>query len=124
MLTDSIIQKAKPKAKQYRLSDGNGLSLLVYPTGGKCWRYRYSFAGKESMISLGAYPDISLEEARKRLAEARTTKATGTDPRKTPLSLLLENGMKSKKLDGNPNMLKSFCVGWNIIFSLLWDPAL
>ena len=82
MLTDAIIKKAKPKAKPYRLSDRHGLSLLVYPTGGKCWRYRYYFAGKENMISLGTYPEISLDEARKRLTEARTVKAMGKDPSK------------------------------------------
>jgi len=81
MLTESIIQKAKPKVKQYKLSDGKGLHLLVYPTGGKCWRYRYSFQGKESMVSLGSYPEISLQEARRRLMAARTDKAMGVNPR-------------------------------------------
>lgn len=93
MLTDLIVQKAKPKAKMYNISDGDrkGLCLLVYPNGGKYWRYRYYFQGKAKMFSLGTYPDISLEEARKRLAEARTTTALGIDPSKQKQALKQES---------------------------------
>jgi len=92
MLTDSIVKNAKPKDKEYKISDGSvkGLCLLVYPNGGKYWRYRYRFEGKAKMISLGAYPDISLDEARKRLAEVRTIKALGKDPSKERQALKQE----------------------------------
>lgn len=94
MLTDSIIKKAinknKDQKKQYKLSDGNSLYLLIYPAGGKYWRYRYKFEGKETMISLGIYPDISIEEARKRLAQARTTRAMGINPSKEKQALRRE----------------------------------
>jgi integrase len=95
MLTDSIVQKAKPRAKLYSLSDrrGKGLCLLVYPNGGKYWRYRYFIDGKAKMFSLGTYPDISLDEARKRLAEARTLKATGIDPSKQKQELKRESSI-------------------------------
>lgn len=116
MLTDSIIQKAKPKAKQYRLSDGNGLSLLVYPTGGKSWRYRYSFEGKENMISLGIYPDISLEEARKKLAEARTTKALGRDPSKRKVEL------KQEAINKRNNTFELIAREWYEKEKSGWDP--
>src|SRR3990167_4715572 len=115
MLTASIIQKAKPKAKQYRLSDGKGLSLLVYPTGGKTWRYRYSFEGKESMISLGAYPDISLDEARKRLEECRTTKATGTNPSKK------KQALKQELINNQENTFEKIAREWHGKNKNGWD---
>ncbi len=84
MLTDLTVENAKPRKKEYKLSDkdGRGLYLIVRPNGKKYWRYRYRFNGKPNQMSLGTYPDISLDEARKRLAEARTTRALGTDPSK------------------------------------------
>ncbi|ABI59380.1 tyrosine-type recombinase/integrase [Nitrosomonas eutropha] len=63
-LTDSAIRAAKPKEKQYKLTDGNGLTLLIYPDGSKHWRYRYLFNEKESMLSLGKYPETTLAQAR------------------------------------------------------------
>lgn len=92
MLTDSIAQKAKPKAKVYNISDKgrNGLCLLVYPHGGKYWRYRYYFEGKAKMVSLGTYPEVSLDEARKKLREARETRAKGIDPSKQKQALKQE----------------------------------
>lgn len=59
MLTALAIENAKPKQKSYKLSDGNGLHLLVEPTGSKLWRFRYQFGGKEKMISLGSFPEVS-----------------------------------------------------------------
>ncbi|CDH18329.1 hypothetical protein XBKQ1_1140001 [Xenorhabdus bovienii str. kraussei Quebec] len=63
-LTDLAIKRAKPKEKTYTLADGNGLSLLIDTNGSKGWRYRYQFAGKTKMISLGIYPVVTLNEAR------------------------------------------------------------
>ncbi len=79
-LTDVSIRNAKPKEKTYKLTDGGGLSLWVQPSGGKWWRYRYRFAGKEKMLSLGIYPDVGLADARERLAKARKILAAGNDP--------------------------------------------
>lgn len=79
-LTDTAIRKAVPRSKPYKLSDGGGLFLLVQPTGGKWWRYKYRFAGKERLLSLGVYPDVSLADARARHAEARKQLAAGGDP--------------------------------------------
>lgn len=67
-LTDMAIKWAKPKEKAYTLADGNGLSLLVETSGSKGWRFRYQFAGKTKMISLGIYPVVTLNEARKLVA--------------------------------------------------------
>ena len=64
MLSKLLIDKTKPQAKTVRLSDGRGMYLEISPAGGKWWRFKYHFAGKEKLLSLGVYPDISLEDAR------------------------------------------------------------
>ncbi|MEQ1975870.1 integrase arm-type DNA-binding domain-containing protein [Xenorhabdus sp. SGI240] len=79
-LTDLAIKRAKPKEKTYTLADGNGLSLLVDTNGSKGWRYRYQFAGKTKMISLGVYPVVTLTEARTKRDEARKLVANGLNP--------------------------------------------
>ena len=79
-LTDTNIRKAKPGDKARKLSDGGGLYVLIEPTGGKLWRYKYRFEGKEKLLALGKYPDVSLAEARKRHQEAREQLAQGIDP--------------------------------------------
>jgi integrase len=80
MLTQLAISNAKPKDKPYKLSDGGGLSLLVERSGSKLWRFRYVFGGKEKMLSFGAYPGVTLAQARAKREEARQTLAGGTDP--------------------------------------------
>jgi len=56
LLTDIKVQKLKPQDKPYKLKDGDGLFLMVHPNGGKYWRFRYSFAGKERELAMGTYP--------------------------------------------------------------------
>lgn len=79
-LTQLTIVKAAPKERPYKLSDGNGLHLLVRPNGSKLWRYRYRFAGKENMIGLGAFPSTGLAEARTKRDDAKKLLEAGTDP--------------------------------------------
>jgi integrase len=79
-LTDTAIKKAKPGDKPVKLSDGKGLYLLVNPVGSKLWRWKYRFLGKEKVMSLGAYPDVSLAQARDGMGAARKLLAGGTDP--------------------------------------------
>lgn len=66
--------------KAYKLADGGGMYLLVKPNGSKYWRLKYRFAGKEKMLSIGVYPDVSLADAREKRKEARKTLASGGDP--------------------------------------------
>lgn len=80
MLTDKEIQNAKPREKAYKLSDGDGLHLEVSPAGGKLWRLRYRFGGKEKMLALGKYPEVRGPDARKRAGEARQALSEGRDP--------------------------------------------
>ena len=79
-LTDVKVRTAKPTEQSYKLSDTDGLYLLVHMTGGKWWRFRYRFGGKEKLLSLGTYPEISLLDARMRRDEARRQVAHGIDP--------------------------------------------
>ncbi|QOY95723.1 integrase arm-type DNA-binding domain-containing protein [Massilia sp. UMI-21] len=79
-LTDKAISNAKPGAKPVKLFDERGLFLLVTPTGGKWWRLKYRIDGKEKLLSLGTYPDVSLKDARERRDDARKQIADGIDP--------------------------------------------
>ncbi|AIP95796.1 DUF4102 domain-containing protein [Salmonella enterica subsp. arizonae str. CFSAN000560] len=79
-LNDMQIRRAKPETKAYTLGDGQGLSLLIEPNGSKSWRFRYRFAGKPKMISLGVYPTITLADARSRRDDARKLVAEGKNP--------------------------------------------
>tara|TARA_B100001179_G_scaffold180151_1_gene135504 strand:+ start:8222 stop:9457 length:1236 start_codon:yes stop_codon:yes gene_type:complete len=79
-LTDTAIRTAKPGDKPKKLFDERGLFLLVQPSGGKLWRLKYRYLGKEKKLSLGTYPDVSLKVARERRDEARTVLANGSDP--------------------------------------------
>jgi integrase len=79
-LTDTALRKAKPADKPVRLFDGDGLYLEVSPGGGKWWRFKYRFAGKEKRLSLGVYPEVDLKKARKSTGEARQLLTDGIDP--------------------------------------------
>jgi integrase len=79
-LSDVKVRNAKPQAKPYKISDGDGLFLLVTTSGSKYWRLKYFFAGKEKLLALGVYPDVSLDNARERRGQARKTLAAGNDP--------------------------------------------
>ncbi|MFM6830029.1 MAG: tyrosine-type recombinase/integrase [Novosphingobium sp.] len=79
-LTDIAVRNAKPGEKPVKLADGGGLHLYVTPAGGKLWRLKYRVDGKEKQLAIGAYPQISLSDARKRREEARALLAKGQDP--------------------------------------------
>jgi integrase len=79
-LTDVAIRNAKPQAKPYKLGDSGGLFLQITPAGGKLWRVKFRTAGKEKLLSLGAWPDVSLASARKQRDKARELLAAGSDP--------------------------------------------
>ncbi|UNP31259.1 Arm DNA-binding domain-containing protein [Lysobacter gummosus] len=79
-LTDKALRAIKPQACICNIADGDGLSLEVWPNGGRYWRFRYRFAGKAKRLSLGVYPEVSLKEARDSLTVARATLRGGVDP--------------------------------------------
>lgn len=100
-LTDIAIKTAKPQNKAYKLFDGGGLYLEVAPSGGKWWRYKYRFGGKEQRLSLGTYPDVGLKEARTRHAAERQKIAEGINPAET---------RKAEKLTSKISAANSFEV--------------
>jgi integrase len=79
-LTDTACRNAKPGPKPVKLFDSLGLYLLVQPTGGKLWRLKYRFGGKERLLALGIYPDVGLKQVRERRDKAREQLASGIDP--------------------------------------------
>lgn len=79
-LSDLQVKNAKPKETDYKLSDGYGLHLLITPTGGKLWRFQYRFDNKQKILALGAYPSVTLSDARQRREDARKLLANNADP--------------------------------------------
>ena len=104
-LTELAIKNAKPAAKPFKLSDERGLFLLVNSTGSKLWRFKYRFAGKEQLLALGAYPEVSLKNARLRRDDARSILRDGRDPSaerkaaKQRQEIELRNAFKAVALD-------------------------
>ncbi len=79
-LTDIAIKSSKPRESAFKLSDGRGLQLHVTPQGSKLWRWAYRHEGKQKLMALGIYPDVSLAQARDKADSARKLLATGVDP--------------------------------------------
>jgi len=79
-LTDTAIRNAKPLDKPWKLSDALGLYLLIKPNGSKLWQLKYRFGGKEKKLAFGAYPTVTLANARKLREEARAVLSAGDDP--------------------------------------------
>ena len=79
-LSDVAVRNAKANGKVQKLSDGGGLYLHVTATGSKLWRLAYRFEGKQKLLSFGAYPAVSLKDARHRRDEAKELLAKGLDP--------------------------------------------
>lgn len=79
-LSDSSIRNAKPAEKPYKIYDEGGLFLLIPKSGGKLWRLKYRFGGKEKLLAIGAYPSVGLKDARTRRDDARKLLAANIDP--------------------------------------------
>ena len=79
-LTARQVDTSKAKDKPYKLSDGGGLYLLVNSNGSRYWRLKYRIAGKEKLLALGVYPDVSLADARQKRSEAKKILSAGGDP--------------------------------------------
>lgn len=80
MLTDARVRSAKPRPKPYKIADANRLFLMVTPSGGKLWRWNYEYDGKHKTLALGAYPRLSLADAREKRDEAWSMLGEGLDP--------------------------------------------
>lgn len=109
------IRRAKPEAKAYTLGDGQGLSLLIEPNGSKSWRFRYRFAGKPKMISLGVYPTITLADARSRRDDARKLVAEGKNPSE------LRKEQKMALQTESENSFEKIATEWHQMKSAKWS---
>ena len=105
-LTDTAVKQAKPASKPVKLSDGKGMYLLVNPNGSKLWRWKYRVLGKEKVMALGAYPEISVAQARNGLLEARKLLAAGADP------MAVRKADKVASLAASENSFQSVAVVW------------
>jgi len=106
-LSDAKIRNAKPGEKQAKLFDGGGLFLLVSPSGGKCWRLKYRFGGKEKLLALGPYPAISLGDARQGREDARKLMVNGVDPGE------VKKAQKAAKVEAATNTFEAIARGWH-----------
>ena len=105
-LTDTAIKNAKPGAKPAKLADEKGMFLLVTPAGGKWWRLKYRIGGKEKLLSLGTYPEVSLKDARERRDDARKLLASGIDPSEN------RKAVKAAKTDRAANSFEVIAREW------------
>ena len=115
-LTDTKIRTIKPAEKPRKLFDGGGLFLLVTPTGGKLWRLKYRFGGVEKLLAIGAYPQISLAEARQKRDQASALMLNGIDP----------NEVKKAQKAAGTQEAETFEViarEWHTKLSSSWAPS-
>lgn len=113
-LTATAINNAKTTDKSLKLFDGDGLFLLVQPSGGKWWRLKYRFGGKEKLLSLGTYPEISLKAARERREDARRLIANGVDPSDN------RKAVKEASIEMASNTFEVLAREWFAKFSPNW----
>ena len=114
-MTDIKARTAKNKEKPYKITDGDGLFLLVHPTGGKWWRFKYRFGGKEKLLALGTYPEVSLANARERRDAARKQVAAGIDPSEVRKALKVAKGARHE------NSFEIVAREWHGKFAQKWS---
>ncbi|WP_341678387.1 integrase arm-type DNA-binding domain-containing protein [Niveibacterium sp. SC-1] len=105
-LSDTAIRSAKPTEKARKLADEKGLYLLIQPHGAKLWRQKYRFDGKERLLAHGAYPEVSLKDARRLRDEARALLARGVDPSEN------RKAQKAATSDRAANSFEAVCREW------------
>ncbi len=120
-LTELSIKQAKPKEKQYKLTDGQGMYLRVYPNGSKYWQLQYWFDGKQKIFSLGVWPDVSLKEARDERFEAKKKIKIGIDPNdKRKESLEAQKIYFEKEKERETTTFRIIAEEWLSRQSVLW----
>lgn len=113
-LKDIHVRNAEVREKQYKLFDERGLFLIITPKGKKWWRFRYSFNGKEKLLSLGTYPDVSLKDAQDRRDAARKLLANEIDPGEN------RKAQKAAKQERLANSFEVVTREWYAKYSVNW----
>jgi integrase len=106
-LNDLKVKNAKPSEKPVKYFDGGGLFLLLTPSGGKLWKLKYRFGGVEKTLSLGAYPQVSLSDAREKRSKARRKIDTGIDPAEEKKAVMAE------KAEISENTFQNIALEWH-----------
>jgi len=115
-LTDTAIKAAKPADKPVKMTDGDGLYLLIHPNGGKWWRFDYRFDGKRKTLSMGVYPEVSLRDARDRRDDARRKIANQIDPGEH------RKANKNARADAVANSFETVAREWFSKMLATWTP--
>ncbi len=108
---DAVYRAAKPKEKDYPISDGGGLTMLVTKSGVKRWVFIYRFKGKQNRFGFGVYPDTSLDVARRKAEEIRAQISKGIDPsevRKTEKQTIQQDQQNTDRIKAGLPVLGSF----------------
>jgi integrase len=113
-LTDTAVRNAKPREKSYKLSDAHGLYLQVEPSGSKLWRLKYRFHGRERRLSFGAYPVVTLAQARDRQLEARSLLSKDVDPGE------FKKQSRRSAVVASSNTFEAIAREWFLRFSSVW----
>lgn len=113
-LNHTRIINAKPKDRAYKLADEKGLFLYITPQGGMYWRMKYRFGGKEKLLALGVYPEISLAKAREKRDDSRKLLAEGIDPGEH------RKIMKSVEQERSANSFEFIAREWFVKYSPNW----
>lgn len=117
MLTDKAVRAAAPKDKAYKVSDSGGLFLHISPRNHKSWRFKYRMDGKEQLLTIGVYPEVSLAEAREKRNDARKLLREGRDPR---------IAAKRARLVGDSGAFQTFeqaAREWHMVQKPKWKPV-
>ena len=112
-LTDTAVRLAKPGPKPIKKADDKGLFILIQPSGAKWWRFRYRFGGKEKLLSLGTYPEVTLSQARVKRDQYRALLAQGIDP----------SDQRKATKDAAADTFAAIALEWHAKHSPTWAPA-
>jgi integrase len=116
MLTEKKITAAKPRERPYKLADGVGMYLLINPDGGRYWRLKYRFGGKEKLLALGPYPAVKIKEARNRRDDAKQALRDHRDP-----GAEKQAAKRAAKIAGT-NTFEAVAKEWHAKARNAWDP--
>jgi len=116
-LTDTVVRTSRASATRQKLSDGGGMYLEISPQGGKWWRLKYRFNGKEKLLSLGTYPEVSLKQARERREAERKRLAEGIDPAE------YRKATQHARLERSANSFEAIGREWCAKMTPTWAPS-
>ena len=120
MLTDTALRNLKPKDKPYKVTVGEGLYLLVSPTGGKLWRMNYRHNGKQKTLAIGGYPAVSLKSAKEQRDKANELRAAGVDPSEEKKTI--KDTIKADETQASATF-KNIAIEWHSTYTQRLSPV-